>query len=131
MASSPMPKCSVILLLILLTGCESQLPAPTPAVEDPAARAKATLDAIETARQAAYGRYVDCRATAESNFNDGLATQGTPTPGKKGMYTERIPGAFEKLRQQQNFDDTECRKVYEAELGLIQPRLPQPEEPPK
>jgi hypothetical protein len=111
----------IVALSILLCGCNTA-PQPAP-VEDAAAKVRATLDAIETARQATYTRYLDCRAGAEESFNRGLEVQGTPTPGKKGIFTEKIPGSFDKLRQQQNFDETECRKVYEAELGLIQPRV--------
>lgn len=121
--------CNTVFVLILLASCNSfQQP---PLHEDPAAKAKATLDAIETARQAAYGRYVDCKADAENTFNGQLEVKGTPVPGKPGRYTEKIPGAFEKLRQQENFDDTECRKVYEAELELIRPRVPPPTEGPQ
>lgn len=120
-----------MLALFFLTSCNDLQRAPSPAAEDSAAKAKATLDAIETARQAAYGRYLDCKASAENDFNAELAVQGRPVTGKPGLYTEKIPGAFEKLRQQENFDDTECRKVYEAELALIQPRLPTPTQAPQ
>src|SRR6266581_1708251 len=107
-----MRKFSVIFILLILVGCDT--PPPKPVVEDPAAKAKAALDAIEIARQAPYSRYEECRLWAVRAFDHGLAVKGTPTPGKKGVYTEKVPGDFEKLQQQQNFDDTECRKVYEA-----------------
>ena len=97
---------TITLLLFLLSGCGTP---PPPRVS------------IEEARNEAYSRYLECRVQAASNHDDGLEAQGTLVPGKKGRYAERVPGAFEKLRQQQNFDNSECRKIYEAELGLIQP----------
>ena len=122
-----MPKRRAILLLIILSGCGSA-PPPAPPIpdEDPAAKVKATLDAIEEARHDAYSRYLECKVEAERAYNDGLEEEGTPTPGNKGSYREKYPGAFDKLKEQQNFDNAECRKVYEAELGLIQPRVQPP-----
>jgi hypothetical protein len=129
-----MYKGTIILLSIFLIGCQT-CPPPVDsraALEEKAkAAAKATQEVIEAARQEAFSRYLDCRASAESAFNHGLETQGKPTPGKKDMFTERVRGDFEKLKQQENFDDTECRKVYEAELALLQPRVQQQDVPVK
>lgn len=86
---------------------------------------------MEAARDAAYSRYLHCQAEAEEKHNRDLEVQGRPVPGKKGEYVEKIPGSFDKLQQQENFEDTECRKVYEAELGLIQPHVQQQESTPK
>jgi len=79
-----------------------------------AERAHEAQDAIE-----AHTRYADCKLAAESAYIKGLEANGTPLPGKQDEYQERVPGTFEKLRQQRDLEDTRCAKIEEAELERI------------
>src|SRR6266852_8575550 len=68
-----------IVLLVLLSGCQSPPPRVTDTIRE-AEAARAAQDAIEAARQEAYSRYLECGVRAEARLNEGLKVEGTPVP---------------------------------------------------
>lgn len=54
---------------------------------------------------------LDCRAAAEANANSYLELNGTPVPGKSGVYSApRYVHDEVARKQQQGFDD--CQRMY-------------------
>jgi hypothetical protein len=116
---------------LLLSSCQSP-PAPHETEQsryrEDVARAARGHEAQDTLE--AYTRYLDCKLAAESAYIKGLQAEGTPVPRKQDEYQERVPGAFEKLRQQRDLDDAECAGIRDADFEQTQPSTqPEPLDP--
>src|SRR5580692_7492243 len=70
---------------------------------------------IKDAKSQAQTDLLNCRAVAEDTYNKGLELNGTPVPGKKGVYTGSA-SKFNELQKRQREEDAECQHQYELDL---------------
>lgn len=79
-----------------------------------------TAAALRVARSEAHNRYMGCRIRAAESHDGELDIRGTRI--KPGVWKENVAGDFDSVKKQYQFDLTECREIYTAELNLLRPR---------
>jgi hypothetical protein len=76
---------------------------------------------IEKAKDQAETKLLVCEASAESKYNRGLELNGTPVPGKKGVYNGSR-ALFDGLKKEQREENAACQRQYELDLKAAEQR---------